>query len=73
MVDLSRGITRSTMDYRGGRGPKAAMGKELRGSTLGVIGYGAIGKEVSRMGKALGMRVLVNDPYVARRRAGFFR
>src|SRR5882672_8586298 len=64
MVDLSRGITRSTMDYRGGRVPKAAMGKELRGSTLGVIGYGAIGKEVSRMGKALGMRVLVNDPYV---------
>jgi len=64
MVDLSRGITRSTMDYRAGRVPKAAMGKELRGSTLGVIGYGAIGREVSRIGKALGMRVLVNDPYV---------
>jgi D-3-phosphoglycerate dehydrogenase len=64
MVDLSRGITRSTMDYRAGRVPKAATGKELRGSTLGVIGYGAIGREVSRMGKALGMRVLVNDPYV---------
>src|SRR6266850_2171673 len=64
MVDLSRGITRSTMDYRAGRGPKAAMGKELRGSTLGIIGHGAIGREVSRMGKALGMRVLVNDPYV---------
>ncbi len=64
MVDLSRGVTRSTMDYRGGQVPKAAMGKELRGSTLGVIGYGAIGREVSRMGKALGMRVLVNDPYV---------
>ena len=64
MVDLSRGITRSTMDYRAGRVPKAAMGKELRGSTLGIIGYGAIGREVSRIGKALGMRVLVNDPYV---------
>src|SRR5216117_4576228 len=64
MVDLSRGITRSSMDHRAGRVPKAAMGRELRGSTLGVIGYGAIGREVSRMGKALGMRVLVNDPYV---------
>src|SRR2546428_2520045 len=42
MVDLSRGITRSTMDYRAGRGPKAAMGKELRGSTLGIIGQRAI-------------------------------
>jgi D-3-phosphoglycerate dehydrogenase / 2-oxoglutarate reductase len=40
------------------------MGRELRGSTLGVIGYGAIGREVVRIGKALGMRVLVNDPYV---------
>jgi D-3-phosphoglycerate dehydrogenase len=40
------------------------MGRELRGSTLGVIGYGAIGKEVARVGKALGMRVLIHDPYV---------
>ena len=64
MMDLSRGISRSTMDYRAGRVPKAVMGKELRGSTLGIIGYGAIGREVSRIGKALGMRVLVNDPYV---------
>jgi len=63
MVELSRGIARSTIEYRSGRVPKARMGKELRGSTLGVIGYGAIGKEVARLGKALGMRVLVNDPY----------
>jgi D-3-phosphoglycerate dehydrogenase len=64
MVDLSRGITRSSAEYRAGRVPKAAMGRELRGSTLGVIGYGAIGREVFRIGKALGMRVLVSDPYV---------
>jgi D-3-phosphoglycerate dehydrogenase len=64
MVDLSRGITRSTALYRQNEVPKAQMGRELRGSTLGIIGYGAIGREVSRMGRALGMRVLVNDPYV---------
>jgi D-3-phosphoglycerate dehydrogenase len=63
LVDLSRGITRGAMEYRAGRVPKAVTGKELKGSTLGVIGYGAIGKEVVRLGKALGMRVLVNDPY----------
>ena len=64
LVDLSRGITRSVFEYRAGRVPAATMGRELKGSTLGVIGYGAIGKEVVRIGKALGMRVLVHDPYV---------
>ena len=63
LVDLSRGITRSTLEYRARRAPKAALGKELRGSTLGVIGCGAIGREVVRVARALGMRVLVNDPY----------
>jgi len=63
LVDLSRGITRSALMYREGKVPPAQMGRELKGSTLGVIGYGAIGKEVVRMGKALGMRVLVHDPY----------
>src|SRR4051794_11241097 len=65
LVDLSRGITWSALEYRAGRVPAARMGRELKGSTLGVIGYGAIGKEVVRIGKALGMRVLIHDPYHA--------
>jgi D-3-phosphoglycerate dehydrogenase len=64
LVDLARGITRSTLEYRAGRVPQAAMGRELKASTLGIIGYGAIGREVARVGRALGMRVLVHDPYV---------
>jgi D-3-phosphoglycerate dehydrogenase / 2-oxoglutarate reductase len=64
LVDLSRGITRSAHFYQHGRVPTASMGRELKGSTIGVIGYGAIGREVVRVCKALGMRVLVNDPYV---------
>ena len=63
LVDLSRGVTRSAIEYRAGRVPVARMGRELKGSTLGVIGYGAIGKEVVRIAKALGMKVLINDPY----------
>jgi D-3-phosphoglycerate dehydrogenase / 2-oxoglutarate reductase len=63
LVDLSRGITRSATLYHQNQVPPASMGRELKGSTLGVIGYGAIGREVARIAKALGMRVLVHDPY----------
>jgi D-3-phosphoglycerate dehydrogenase / 2-oxoglutarate reductase len=63
LVDLSRGISRSRIHYREHEIPKAHLGRELKGSTIGVIGYGAIGREVVRVCKALGMRVLVNDPY----------
>ncbi len=38
-------------------------GTELSGKTLGVVGLGAIGKRVARLGHALGMRVLGYDPY----------
>jgi D-3-phosphoglycerate dehydrogenase len=64
LVDLSRGISRSAAEYHAGRVPPARMGRELRASTLGIIGYGAIGRELARVAQALGMRVLVNDPYV---------
>jgi D-3-phosphoglycerate dehydrogenase len=40
------------------------MGRQLRGSTLGIIGYGHIGTRLAQLGVALGMRVLINDPYV---------
>ena len=63
MIDLSRGVSISVAAYHAGRLPPARLGKELKGSTLGVIGYGQIGREVVRLGKAFGMRVLINDPY----------
>ena len=63
LVDLSRGVTRHATSYHEGKVPTAYLGKELKGATIGVIGYGAIGKEVVRLCNALGMNVLVNDPY----------
>jgi len=36
-------------------------GVELRGKTLGVIGFGRIGKAVARIGLGVGMQVLYND------------
>lgn len=42
----------------------SSVGIELLGKTLGVVGFGAIGREVARRAVCLGMRVLVYDPYV---------
>jgi phosphoglycerate dehydrogenase-like enzyme len=39
---------------------------ELRGRTLGILGYGSIGREVARIGKAFGMKVLVTKRNVKR-------
>jgi D-3-phosphoglycerate dehydrogenase / 2-oxoglutarate reductase len=62
MLDLSRNISRSVVDYRAGREPALLMGRELKGATAGIMGYGAIGREMAQLCRAVGMRVLVNDP-----------
>jgi len=41
---------------------------ELRGSTLGIVGYGAIGRELARLARAMGMRVLALNRSGQRRR-----
>jgi D-3-phosphoglycerate dehydrogenase len=64
MVDLSRGISRATAGYRAGRTPEVVMGRQLAGSAVGIIGYGAIGKYLAHITQALGMTVLVCDPYL---------
>src|SRR6185369_15647559 len=58
MIDASGNITSAARAFHAGKIPPAAMGRELKGSTLGVIGYGAIGREVVRLGEAFGMKVL---------------
>lgn len=63
MIDLGRRISISTADYHAGKVPASVMGRQLKGATLGVIGYGQIGRYLCDLGIALGMRVLVSDPY----------
>jgi D-3-phosphoglycerate dehydrogenase len=70
MVDLSRGISRVTADYRSGRKPEVVMGRQLAGSRLGIIGYGSIGRYLAQAAKALGMEVLVADPFASVSDAG---
>lgn len=42
----------------------ASKGIELKGKTLGILGFGRIGKEAARMAYGLGMNVLAFDPYL---------
>ena len=64
MIDLSRHISRAVMQYRAGGPVAVTMGSELRGATLGIVGYGQIGRCLADVALALGMRVLVHDPHV---------
>lgn len=48
---------------------KQCMGIELEGKTIGVVGFGRIGYEVAKIAKALGMNVLLYDPYPNEERA----
>ena len=41
-----------------------AKGIELRGKTLGIIGFGRIGQELAKIGLGVGMNVLATDKYI---------
>jgi D-3-phosphoglycerate dehydrogenase len=63
MVDLARGITASATAYHRGEVPAALMGRQLSGSTLGIVGYGVIGRHLAPIAKSIGMQILITDPY----------
>jgi D-3-phosphoglycerate dehydrogenase len=63
MIDLARHVSASVVEYRAGHEAEPRMGRQLKGSTLGVIGYGLIAQELAPVAVALGMEVLVADPY----------
>ena len=65
MFSCARFISVAGQTMREGKWEKKAYGKgiELQGKTLGVIGYGRIGKSLGDMAQALGMNVLAYDIY----------
>lgn len=62
MITLTRDvIDKSNAMHRGEWNKSAAGSRELRGKTLGIVGYGAIGSQLSVLAEAMGMRVLFHD------------
>ena len=62
MLDLARGISLYANAYRRERLRAPFTGRELRGSTLGIIGFGQIGQYLCDVALAFGMRVMVTTP-----------
>ena len=64
---LLRGAYGSTDAVAAGEWPRAALssGRELAGKTLGLIGFGSIGRLTGRLARALGMRVIGFDANVS--------
>ncbi|NJP46039.1 2-hydroxyacid dehydrogenase [Actinacidiphila epipremni] len=61
MLSVNRDILRADDHVRkGGYSWKGFRARELRGSTLGVVGVGDIGGQLARAGRALGMNVLAH-------------
>src|SRR5216684_4044458 len=68
MLALRRNLLAYREDVRQGRWQKSKQFclythklHDLRGSTIGVIGYGAIGKAMARLAESIGMRVLISE------------
>jgi D-3-phosphoglycerate dehydrogenase / 2-oxoglutarate reductase len=66
MMALARRIPQLSAAIHAGRWEKSgATGTELRGKTLGLVGFGRVGNEVARRARGLEMRVVAHDPYVS--------
>ncbi len=66
LVMLRGGAYHASADVLAGLWPRTRMhGREAQGLTLGLLGFGAIARQVTRRASAFGMRVLAADPFVA--------
>ncbi|MCR4265463.1 hydroxyacid dehydrogenase [Nitratireductor sp. ZSWI3] len=62
---LLRGAYLATGTVAAGGWPRGALiGREMSGRMMGLVGFGAIAREVARRAAALGMRVAAFDPFL---------
>lgn len=61
MLALARNLVPAVTTLKSGTWAKSEFhGMELKGKTLGIIGFGNIGKRVAELGKALGMKTIIH-------------
>jgi D-3-phosphoglycerate dehydrogenase len=58
---LRRIFPRSVSAHSGGWDKSAEGSREVRGKTLGIVGYGNIGSQLSNLAESMGMRVIFHD------------
>ncbi len=67
LMALARNIPQAAVSVKSGEWKRHDfLGTELNGKTLGVIGFGRIGREVAKRAHAFGMRVVVFDPFISK-------
>jgi len=72
LLALERHLAPASADLQAGRWEKSRyVGRELHGRTLGLLGFGRIGREVALRARAFGMPVVAHDPLVRTAPAGF--
>ena len=64
LLALARGVPSSNAGIHAGKWEKSSSGMELRGKTIGLVGFGRVGMEVARRAKGFEMKVVAYDPYV---------
>jgi D-3-phosphoglycerate dehydrogenase len=70
LLSVARKIPQAHSNLQSGKWDRKQFeGTELYNKTLGIIGMGRIGSELSRRAIAFGMRVLAYDPYLSSSRA----
>ena len=69
LMAAARRIPESVDYVREGRwrtwGPMLLMGVDVSGATLGIVGFGRIGREMARRGRGFGMKILYQDVHPA--------
>lgn len=67
MLAMSRNIAKADASCKQGLWERSKFtGVEVYDKTLGIIGFGKIGKHVAQVAVALGMHVIVSDPYTTK-------